>query len=123
MRVNTVHFNGTDYLLCFSVRVSRACSERYGSVSAISEVLNSRSESECLDETVWLFLTMADAGRRYAMRNDLDVPPALNEDDVLDGLDVQGFAQLVAQVKGAIAAGSAPEIETQTEGNAAATRE
>lgn len=123
MRVNAVNFNGTDYLLCFSVRVSRACSERYGSVSAISEVLSSRSESECLDETVWLFLAMADAGRRYAQRNGLDVPPALSEDDVLDGMDVPGFARLVTQVKAAIAAGSAPEIETQPEGNAAATRE
>lgn len=123
MRTTSVTLGGKEYLLCFSVRVSKACSERYGSVADIATALSAKEESKVLDETIWLFSMMADAGHRYAKNNGLDTPPTLSEDDILDNFDMPDFTLLVAKVKEAIASGSSTHVETQPEGNAEATRE
>lgn len=123
MRTTSVTLGGKEYLLCFSVRVSKACSERYGSVANIATALSAKEEAKVLDETIWLFSMMADAGHRYAKNNGLDTPPTLSQDDILDNFDMPDFSLLVAKVKEAIASGSATNIETQSEGNAEATRE
>lgn len=123
MRTTSVTLGGKEYLLCFSVRVSRACSERYGSVANIADALSAQDEAKVLDETVWLFSMMADAGYRYAKNNSFDpLPPTLSTEDILDNFDMPDFSLLVAQVKAAIAAGSATTVEAQAEGNAEATR-
>lgn len=123
MRTTPVTIGGQQYLLCFSMRVSQQCSERYGSVSDIGSVLSNSNEASVLRETTWLFAAMAAAGRRYAEKNGLPVPPELSEDDVLDGFDIPDFAVLVTKVKEAIASGNSTHIEIQPEGNAEATRE
>lgn len=123
MRTTSVTLGGKEYLLCFSVRVSKACSERYGSVAEIATALSAKEEAKVLDETIWLFSMMADAGHRYAKNNGLDTPPTLSEDDILDNFDMPDFSLLVAKVKEAIASGSSTHVETQSEGNAEATRE
>lgn len=123
MRTTSVTLGGKEYLLCFSVRVSKACSERYGSVANIATALSAKEEAKVLDETIWLFSMMADAGHRYAKNNGMDTPPTLSQDDILDNFDMPDFSLLVAKVKEAIASGSATNIETQSEGNAEATRE
>ena len=123
MRTTSVKLGGKEYLLCFSVRVSKACSERYGSVANIADALGAKDEATVLDETVWLFSMMANAGHRYAKFNGFDpLPPSLTEEEILDNFDMPDFAMLVAKVKEAISAGSATGVETQSEGNAEATR-
>lgn len=124
MRTKTIVLDGREYRLCFSLRVSRDCCERYGSVANIGSALGGKSEADKVNETVWLFCAMAEAGRRYAQRNGLDpLPPPLSEDDIFDALDVQGLSMLVTQLHAVIADGSAPEIEVATEGKAQATRD
>lgn len=123
MRTTPVTIGGQEYLLCFSVRVSQLCSERYGSVADIGKALNGESEAAVLRESVWLFTSMAAAGRRYAEKNGLPVPPELTEDDVLDGFDVPDFAEIVAKVKEAISGGTATTVDIQPTGNAEATRD
>lgn len=123
MRTTAVTLGGQEYLLCFSVRVSRACSERFGSVENIAAALSGKGETAVIDETIWLFSQLADAGYRYAKNNGLDTPAPLSEDDILDNFDVSELTELVGKVKAAISAGMSTNIDIQTEGNAQATRE
>lgn len=121
MRTTPVTIGGKQYLLCFSVRVSQQCSERYGSLDNIGPALNSGSEASVLKESIWLFACMASAGRRYSERNGLTVPPELTEDDILDDFDVPEFVQIVTKVKEAVAGGCSTNVDIQTTGNAEAT--
>lgn len=123
MRTTTVKLGGQEYLLCFSVRVSRACSERYGSVENISAALNGKNEAAVLDEVAWLFSQLTDAGHRYAKINGQNPPPPLSEDTILDCFDVAELMGLVDKIKTSISAGMSTNIELQTVGNAEATRE
>ena len=64
MRTGTIEVNQKRYLLCFSARVIRACTERYGTLEAIDKALKADKEAQVMDECFWLLSQMMQAGSR-----------------------------------------------------------
>ena len=84
MRTASIEIGGKAHLLCFSARVVRAVTERYGGVERIDTALSADDPLKALDEAVWLLSTMMDGGARYARLNEIPNAPALTADELLD---------------------------------------
>lgn len=115
MRTGKIEINGKEYLLCFSTRVVRACSERYGSVGNIDKALTNGTEAEMMDESFWLLETMMDAGARYAKLNGIETPPPLSYDDLYDLCGLDDLLGMKSKIFETVANGSEREIETEPE--------
>ena len=123
MRTVTINIGGKPRILCFSVRVMRACSERYGTFGGVYKAMASENEAECLDEVLWLLAEMMKAGDRYAKDNALENPEPLSVEALLDCCDLADFAQMRGAVTRTIANGSKTNIEVEPKKNAEATQE
>lgn len=134
MRTARINIDGAEHLLCFSARVVRACTERYGDIANIDDALAGRldvqakdealtggSAVQAMDEAVWIITVMMDAGARYAKLNGLDNPPPLTEEDLLDVCDLGDFTQLISKIKETITNGKTPTVEAEPAKNAKAT--
>ena len=121
MRTATIEINGKSYLLCFSARVIRACTERYGDVSALADALDAEDPVKRLDEAVWVLSQMMDAGARYAKLNGIETPPPLPPDGILDQTDLSDFFRLRMSIKATITSGQAKHVEVEPSKNGAAT--
>ncbi|MGN0134732.1 MAG: hypothetical protein ACI4AO_08390 [Anaerotignum sp.] len=115
MRTGKIEINGKEYLLCFSTRVVRACSERYGGVENIDKALMQGTEANMMDESFWLLATMMDAGARYAKLNGIETPPPLSYDDLYDLCDVDDLMGMKTKIFETVASGSEREIDTEPE--------
>ena len=115
MRTAKIEIEGREYLLCFSARVVRAVTERYGGVEAIDGALSG-------SEAVWLLATMMDGGARYAKLNDIDNPPALTADELLDVLDISDFGRLKDKIAETITNGKSVNVEAEPPKNAKPTQ-
>lgn len=122
MKTTSIEINGKRYLLCFSLRVIRSCTERYKSIEEIGSAIDSEDKLQNVYESVWIIAEMMKAGERYAKLNGLDAPEALSEDVLLDVFDVRDTALLVEKIQETILAGKAAEVEAEPEKNAEATR-
>lgn len=140
MRTARIEIEGREHLLCFSARVVRAVTERYGSVENIDSALSGRSPSDsaaqdaedgrepqfdavrALDEAVWLLATMMDGGARYARLNEIDNPPALTADELLDVLDISDFGRLKDKIAETITNGKSVNVEAEPPKNAKTTQ-
>lgn len=122
MKTTSIEINGKRYLLCFSLRVIRSCTERYKSIEEIGSAIDSEDKLQNVYESVWIIAEMMKAGARYAKLNGLDAPEALSEDDLLDVFDVRDAALLVEKIQETILAGKAAEIEAEYPKNAEAMR-
>lgn len=123
MRTVKLPIAGKERILCFSVRVMRACSERFGSFSGIYKAMAADNETERLDSVIWLLAELMKAGDRYAKANDMENPAPLSADDLLDHCDVADFVQLRGVITQAISAGSQTNIEVEPGKNGEATQE
>lgn len=115
MRTGKIEINGKEYLLCFSTRVVRACSERYGGVENIDKALMQGTEANMMDESFWLLATMMDAGARYAKLNGIETPPPLIYDDLYDLCGVDDLMGMKTKIFETVASGSEREIDTEPE--------
>lgn len=140
MRTARIEIEGREYLLCFSARVVRAVTERYGGVENIDAALSGRSPREgaapdaedgqepqfnavhALDEAVWLLAVMMDGGARYAKLNEIDNPPALTADELLDVLDISDFGRLKDKIAETITNGKSVNVEAEPPKNAKTTQ-
>lgn len=144
MRTAKIEIGGREYLLCFSARVVRAVTERYGGVEYIDSALSGRPQRgdaapeavdgqnpaaesafdavRALDEAVWLLSAMMDGGARYAKLNDLDNPPVLTADDLLDVLDLSDFSRLKSKIAETITNGERRNVEATPPKNAKTTQ-
>ena len=122
MRTARIEIEGREYLLCFSARVVRAVTERYGGVEAIDGALSGSEPVRALDEAVWLLATMMDGGARYAKLNDIDNPPALTADELLDVLDISDFGRLKDKIAETITNGKSVNVEAEPPKNAKTTQ-
>lgn len=122
MRTARIEIEGREHLLCFSARVVRAVTERYGGVEAIDGALSSSEPVRALDEAVWLLATMMDGGARYAKLNDIDNPPALTADELLDVLDISDFGRLKDKIAETITNGKSVNVEAEPPKNAKTTQ-
>lgn len=121
MRTARITIDGAEHLLCFSARVVRACTERYGDMGNMDTALTSGSAVQAMDEAVWLIAAMMDAGARYARLNGLDNPPPLTADQLLDVCDLGDFTLLTGKITETITNGKTPTVEAEPAKNAKAT--
>lgn len=122
MRTARIEIEGREHLLCFSARVVRAVTERYGGVEAIDGALSGSEPVRALDEAVWLLATMMDGGARYARLNEIDNPPALTADELLDVLDISDFGRLKDKIAETITNGKSVNVEAEPPKNAKTTQ-
>lgn len=91
--MKTIKLCGKEYPLRFSLRVVKACEERYGSLEKMFDAVKMKADEASgglgvVDECLWLFSSMLDAGYRYAKLNGdaSEVPP--DADALLDAMDI-----------------------------------
>ena len=113
MKVITRHICGEDRVLCYSLRVSKAITERFGA-SGIRERLKGDNPAETLDAVIWMLSLLMDAGKKYADKNGMKCPDAPSEDDMLDDYGLDDLADLMGLANDAIAAGAQQEVEAES---------
>ena len=118
MRTASIEIGGKAHLLCFSARVVRAVTERYGGVERIDTALSADDPLKALDEAVWLLSTMMDGGARYAKLNGLETAPPLTADELLDVMDLSDFGQLRTKITEAVVSGRETHVEADPGKNA-----
>lgn len=121
MRTASIEICGKEHLLCFSARVVRAVTERYGGMEHIDTALSTGDPLKALDEAVWLLATMMDGGARYAKMNGLETAPPLTADELLDVMDLNDFGQLRAKITEAVVSGRETHVEADPGKNAETT--
>lgn len=128
MRTASIEIGGKAHLLCFSARVVRAVTERYGGMERIDEALSGKdgtdaepSAAKALDEAVWLLAAMMDGGARYAKINGLETEPPLTADELLDVMDLNDFGQLRTKIAETITNGKETHVEADPGKNAETT--
>lgn len=121
MRTASIEIGGKAHLLCFSARVVRAVTERYGGVEHIDTALFAGDPLKALDEAVWLLSTMMDGGARYAKINGLETAPPLTADELLDVMDLNDFGQLRTKITEAVVSGRETHVEADPGKNAETT--
>lgn len=121
MRTASIEIGGKAHLLCFSARVVRAVTERYGNMEHIDAALSADDPLKALDEAVWLLATMMDGGARYARLNEIPNAPALTADELLDVLDIGDFAKMRAKIAETITNGKETHVEADPGKNAETT--
>lgn len=115
MRTGTIEIDKKRYLLCFSARVIRDCTERYGKLERIDEAMNDDDEAKMMDECFWLLSQMMQAGSRYASLQGIDNPKPLQVDDLYDLCGVDDLLHLKVSIFETIESGTRREIEVETE--------
>lgn len=122
MRTAKLTINGAEHLLCFSARVLRAVTERYGGVDKLSDALDGGEPAKSMDEAFWVLSAMMDAGARYARHEGLDDPEPLTVDELYDLCDISDFSGLKGKIAETITAGKTTTVEAEPPKNAGATR-
>lgn len=125
MRTGSIVINKKEYVLCFSARVVRACTERYGSVENIDKYLLEGTETQTMDESVWLLEQMIAAGDRYAKQEGIENPAPLSYDEIYDLCGLDDLMDMKAKIFSTIANGNerTVEVETGDEKNMTATQQ
>lgn len=122
MRTAKIKLGGQERTLCFSVRVLRACVERYGSLSGLYDALSTEEEGKSLDEALWILAAMMAAGKKYAEANGLENPEPMTVDELMDTCDMADFVRLRGAITETLTNGSRPTIEVEPEKNGQATQ-
>lgn len=120
MRTGAISIDGKKRTLCFSLRVVRACVERYGSASGLYDALSSKDELNALNESLWVLSEMLAAGDKYAKSNGMENPSPLSFDELYDLCDVNDFANLRASIISTVNNGRTTNVEVDSP-NAKAT--
>lgn len=105
MRTAKMSVDGREYLLCFSGRVIRNVTERFGSLPAMYEAFSQDEQEKSLDAAVWVLSQMIQAGDRYAKLNGLENPGKLSFDDLYDLFDINDFTGIYSKIKETIRSG------------------
>ena len=105
MRTAKMSVDGREYLLCFSGRVIRNVTEKFGSLPAMYEAFSQDEQEKSLDAAVWVLSQMIQAGDRYAKLNGLENPGKLSFDDLYDLFDINDFTGIYSKIKETIRSG------------------
>lgn len=105
MRTAKMSVDGREYLLCFSGRVIRNVTEKFGSLPAMYEAFSQEEQEKSLDAAVWVLSQMIQAGDRYAKLNGLENPGMLSFDDLYDLFDINDFTGIYSKIKETIRSG------------------
>ena len=127
MRTAKMSVDGREYLLCFSGRVIRNVTEKFGSLPAMYEAFSQDEQEKSLDAAVWVLSQMIQAGDRYAKLNGLENPGKLSFDDLYDLFDINDFTGIYSKIKETIRSGKQQTVTAVSDNsgggrkNAAAT--
>ena len=113
MKIITRRICGEERVLCYSLRVTKAVAERFGT-GGLREKLADSSPEETLDAVIWLLCQMMKAGKRYADKNGMSCPEAPEEEDMLDDYGMDDLADLYGVANETMAAGARQEVEAET---------
>lgn len=122
MRIGSIGIDGKQHILCFSVRVVRHCTERYGSVNGLYAALSNENELEALDEALWILSEMMQAGDKYAKMHGIENAPCMTPDELEDACDLKDFLQMKAAIVLTITNGKKTNVEAESSPNAEATQ-
>ena len=112
MKTITRKICGEERVLCYSLRVTKAVAERYGT-GGIREKLKNSSTEETLDAVIWLLVLMMQAGKKYADKNGITCPEAPTEDEMLDEYGLDDLSELYSTFSATMAAGSTQGVEAE----------
>lgn len=121
MRTAKMNVAGQERLLCFSARVVRECTERYGGIEHLGEQLSGQEDGKNLSEAVWLLAQMLDAGDRYAKLTGQENPAAPTYEDLYDLLGPDDFAGLRDRIAETISVSGTATVSAAPPKNAGAT--
>ena len=110
MRTATIQINEKNYLLCFSARVIKACTERYGSVEKIFDALQTEDAMQAMEESFWLLAEMLDAGARYAKVEGMENPKPLTKEELYDVFDISSMAYIQLSIATTVTNGATREV-------------
>lgn len=113
MRTTKLTLVGIEYTLCFSARVVRDCTERYGDVNKVFDAMSEGEQYQQLDEVFWMLSRLMDAGERYDRHMGLNPPPALTFDDLYDTLDINDLTGLQAAVVNSVISGQQQSVKAR----------
>lgn len=102
---------GEKRFFCFSLRVLSDATAKFGSLDAVSEVVDGGD----VDAVAWLVSRLMDAGHRYAESHGLDDPAPLSADELLDGLGLEDVMALRLIAVATVSHDSEAEVAVQTE--------
>lgn len=122
MRAGSICIDGETHVLCFSVRVVRACTERYGSVAGIDDALSSDDPIRALDESLWILSEMMRAGAKYATEHGMENAKAMSVDELYDHCDIHDLAGIKASLVLTISNGAATNVKVESSPNVKATQ-
>lgn len=114
-----------EYLLCFSARVMRDCSERYGNAENIGKALTEGTERRKMDESFWLLSGHDGCRGEICQGEGISTPPPLSYDALYDLCGMDDLLDMQTKIFETIADGSERRIETEDEEgkNAETTRQ
>lgn len=122
MRTAKISIDGKSYLLCFSARVMRACTERYGAMENIDDALSGDTVA-ALDESIWILSQLMDAGARYAEMNGIENPKSLGFDGLYDAMSIDDLSGMKGKIAETITNGRSVTVEAEAPKNGEATPE
>ena len=99
MRTAKMTVDGQEYLLCFSGRVIRNVTEKFGGIKEMYEAFHSENQVSSLDAAVWVLAQMTQAGDRYAKLNGMENPGKLSFDDLYDLFDIRDFSGIYGKIR------------------------
>lgn len=123
MRTGVISIDGKKHLLCYSLRVLRLCTERYGSVGGMGEALSSDDELKALDEALWVLSALMVAGSKYANENGIENPAPMSVQQLYDCCDINDFVNIRASIIATLNNGRKTTVEVLHPKNAEATLE
>lgn len=114
MRRAEIPIRGTTYPMCFSLRVVKACGEKFGGLDGLDTALTGGGDAlEALNNCIWLLSQMLDAGARYDRANGTEPVTPPDEDTLLDTFGLDDLATLRGSLAEAMTASNERTVEAE----------
>lgn len=124
MKRVTIPIMGREMPMCFSLRVMKACGDRFGGLEGLDDALAGGGDPiQALCNCTWLMAQMLDAGYRYDKENSVEAVKPPDEDALLDTFGLDDLAELRGSLMTAMTASSERTVEAEPGKNAETTQE
>lgn len=118
-----IPIRGTSYPMCFSLRVVKACGDKFGGLDGLDTALTGGGDAlDALSNCIWLLGQMLDAGWRYDRANGGDPAQPPDEEELLDTFGLDDLTELKSSLMVAMTASNERSVEAEPGKNAEAAR-